>query len=735
MQPHSSKWKTGIGALCGALIFGAVFFAFSSGASASTGNAICRAYGLVCDRIQSEQNGGAVPDINCETELSGMQGNDDVGFVKCLGSYDGQSPSRVSAPDIGECGNGVIDLQEQCDLGPQNNVVCEVGYNETCQYCSNQCQTVTVNSNAYCGNNALEFLQGETCDVVGGAPLAVVDRAVLDVQDQAAREGKFFLRNCPSVQDIKYDEPQTFGTISCPNSCQFNWQENCSHCGLVTGPGAIPSVSILNPLSRTGTPNYAEWANRQRIKFVMRTDNIWRRGIYQFDAPTRINRDGTMPLLSDDVLEFPDHPGQGKRLITAQQCSDRYALFFNERQISNVLDGLDGVNEDDRYSISELYRGEGADAGNTSLQQLAPVGTKPPYLGPFAYTVNKEGRTVNNDIIVSPALPPGQFRVVVKWTSAEHERGLKFPLYAYYSGGNGQWLNSVYSYYRAIQPADRFDCTATAKSDLGYWLPSGPNCTSKEGLYLHRDVHGTDTYSYAITLNTVSSQIDNDVHSGVYPAYSFFVGVTAAVNDNGEQVPIQRYKDADVTVEVYQYFPGQIPEYSLYPPVATFTLTAAQRSSNATAKFWHVFNVIKRGDGYAIEQVREGTPNDNGRIESSEPYPSGIIATDFDKIKDNLRAGVALNGVSPILQAVLENTYGGNNVMENVRNAISAGGGLGNLIQNSFNADALLREANNNGFVGVWQGPQAERADNAPIDISDRLQDQQEDRQNRHPLP
>ncbi|MBT4153404.1 MAG: hypothetical protein HOE53_02020 [Candidatus Magasanikbacteria bacterium] len=456
---------------------------------------------------------------------------------------------------------------------------------------------------------------------------------------------------------------------------------------------------------------YQTWLQELRPKFMMRTDNVWNRDVFNFGEPAPFQQNGEMQLLGQDVVDAD------KRLITAQQCSDRYAVFFNERQISDIFDAKDGTSGDDYYGVGALYRGVGSSSGQTGIETLEPNpnpnGRRPPLLGPFDYSVNGEGRILSHDLVLSPAIPPGQFRIVVTWTTAEQERGLTFPLLSYYSGAGPVWDDSVSRLTSALgnrticDDMRRFVDPASGVSE-GYWHPAGDTCDMVNGTFVHRANHGNVIRTQSQTINTLSNQIEENT------AFGIFVGVGARGVDNA-QPPIQQYLDADVTVEVYRYFPGQVPEHSLYPPIATFHLSDAEISGNSSAKYWHVFNLIKRGAGddvaFDIEQVRQWLPTDEGDGDLSEPYSSGMIATDFDKIKDNMHASLTGNGISPILARMLEEQYGGNNVMSNIQRALQRGGGWANNLQVELDEDALLGEINANGFGGIWGGPEAEFAD------------------------
>ncbi|GAB4284359.1 MAG: hypothetical protein Kow0081_1480 [Candidatus Dojkabacteria bacterium] len=59
------------------------------------------------------------------------------------------------------CGNGTVEAGEECDSGTDNGTACTPAYGSSCNYCSNTCQTVTVNGGT-CGNGVVEGT--EQCD-------------------------------------------------------------------------------------------------------------------------------------------------------------------------------------------------------------------------------------------------------------------------------------------------------------------------------------------------------------------------------------------------------------------------------------------------------------------------------------------------------------------------------------------------------------------------------------------
>jgi len=87
----------------------------------------------------------------------------DLGTPNSLGTFlDSVSvtcyPGEEPQP---ECGNGELEGDEECDWGTENGEVCTPGYNDSCDYCSQDCTWVTLEG-GYCGNEAIEG--EEECD-------------------------------------------------------------------------------------------------------------------------------------------------------------------------------------------------------------------------------------------------------------------------------------------------------------------------------------------------------------------------------------------------------------------------------------------------------------------------------------------------------------------------------------------------------------------------------------------
>lgn len=87
-------------------------------------------------------------------------GSDDDcdGFTDC---DDGDCGLETVCQPEPSCGDGVIDGEEQCDIGQDNGLECVPEYGANCNYCSTECQIVEL-AGTYCGDANLD--EGEECD-------------------------------------------------------------------------------------------------------------------------------------------------------------------------------------------------------------------------------------------------------------------------------------------------------------------------------------------------------------------------------------------------------------------------------------------------------------------------------------------------------------------------------------------------------------------------------------------
>ena len=75
---------------------------------------------------------------------------------------DVPNPQNSSWEPEPYCGDGNLDLDEECDLGPDNGVPCSPTYDSSCLYCSDTCEEITL-TGPYCGDGNTDDPE-EECD-------------------------------------------------------------------------------------------------------------------------------------------------------------------------------------------------------------------------------------------------------------------------------------------------------------------------------------------------------------------------------------------------------------------------------------------------------------------------------------------------------------------------------------------------------------------------------------------
>lgn len=534
---------------------------------------------------------------------------------------------RDAAPEqialAGLCGDGVIQnpngngVPERCDLGNKNGIACDPAYGESCAYCSFDCRTVlTVDPVGFCGNGKIDRIASTT---VGGVQIAEYeacdtrDGAVVDIADFArliaSQVGPAFISE-EQVVDVQCSD---VGTVSCNNDCT-KIETTCVECGLTQGqPGPVPTLQMLNPLTDVAGNNdqnvNREWSQNMR-RFLFR-QNPW-----EFYAKvTSINYPNTN-FFSSNLIDA------GWRIQASPQCSGQYKVAF-------ALEEIFGRQE---VPLDLTPR------GSTAAEGVAVNALFPRKTGVFDYPVNGEIQAVRDEMIVSPAIPPGYIRVVIRWDGSVDNGATKFvgnvynPNFAVDPDGSiGQ--NGLVSYMTLGWGR----CEAMSKREgnnrlTNYWWPkfdsdgNGTNdCRTYGGdLYMNNVTHLARTYAQATTID-----ISVDRRS---KSYGFFVQAVSA----GVGEPISNFRNHNVTVEVYSGdWDEQIPDLSVYPPVQVYKMNLARPSANpALARYWHVFN---------LDNIRRDRPDDPPRYErvSVANNQNGIIATDIVDVECN----IPVNGI------------------------------------------------------------------------------------------
>lgn len=442
-------------------------------------------------------------------------------------------------------------------MGLQNGVKCEPPYGKACAYCSSDCtEVLTVDPINYCGNNEI--------DVVSSSPNGLKEYEACDFVNSVimAPEHKI------TTDDISMELMlcQDKGSWTCEN-CKLT--DNCVACGLKTieTGGAIPKIALANPMIANGKT----WPDTASTTYVA----LYRTDLKNFTSPW-LGFTNTFKYVADAdptkwhnlFLNTSNLPNMTTGTESNVLCNGEYGLFFNNKEIFKEKMG-EFTNPWDRQNFDDDWE---------SIKKYGDI---------FPYPVNGEEDNIENEIIMSPAVPPGTFRVVARWT--DEEGGAIF-------GGNALSESFVSPIdYMTPKYTEKGYCTKMELSPKNYWIPEPcSSFSSNSGVLdvgvvkVHKIVNLEKTHAQAMTIDTNQQKVKNSI--------AFFV---SALDE-----PIWKYRYSNLQVEVYTHHDGQISEFSIYGPTTTSTITtAAETSTNASAMYWHVFNLEYNSSNSKYEVV------------------------------------------------------------------------------------------------------------------------------------
>ncbi len=438
----------------------------------------CQNYGEYCgDGIVQQQHGE-----ECEVSLSGsgscnaycklssgppaVCGNTQVeAGEQCDDgnaiNNDGCSATCSFESSVAACGNSIVEtvngIPEQCDLGPQNGLVCDPQYDSSCTYCSNRCETITLESDAFCGNGRVDAINPglrEACDYIGS--------------DAVTSTG--IVLQCPDK-----------GNYTCSNSC-LQLASNCVNCGtLPTSP--IPKISILNPLVTLGNfpADYdLDIRSFRKNPPSQSSGSILALQILGNQRFTRAHY--TSPLTPINL--FSDTKG----IEANMACNGEYALLFNKQRISTTLNDAQVV-------------------GN-GLADL------------FDYEVRGEGGEVVNEIVASPAIPEDAIRIVTRWKKKPAGTLFMGEFYQDKINQSPTQNGNTFSYFDSV-PGPLQDNNYNSMELMGgYWVPTrvidGPPIAP--GAFFHKFLNpeGSKTAVQGVTL--YANALSSDKPLGFYVA-------------------------------------------------------------------------------------------------------------------------------------------------------------------------------------------------------------------------
>ena len=463
-----------------------------------------------------------------------------IGKGKCL-PRNGDGCSISCALESGQenyCGNGIVDenLKEACDMGAQNGLECtpEYGKGKICTWCSGDCKKVfTKETTDYCGNGKIDVIVSSTTPVFEKCDVKSDGTVVSSTYNPTTKVVGEANKSC-NVNDK--------GNFSCENNC-LDLQNNCINCAEMdrVDGGANPMIAILNPMIEQGF-NWDSIYGVELVSLYRNYPNVLGYLYYFKQIKLNINENGVPTnyayfYKSSSLITVEDVLPKG--IETNLQCKDEYKVFFNENGLQTKVSGGGTANDFWKNGYGDI----------------------------FDYPVNDESLRIENDVIMSPAVPTSTVRIVVKWTSEEENKLGGFV-------GDVIKTNSPTEWTHNRLPTTTFG--TIIKNADEYWVPDG--CTSL--VCVHAKVHTPKIYVQSFT-----------VDAGAGKDYVFTV--SALTNFIGGPA-----KRSNLQVEVYTAHANQIPAYSIYKPTRTFSIrNASGTSSNARAKYWYVFKI--RGNNTA----------------------------------------------------------------------------------------------------------------------------------------
>ncbi len=505
-------------------------------------------------------------------------------------------------PSVG-CGNGTVDTGEQCDNGSDNGVTCSTQYGQRCSYCSTQCRTVTVDPVSFCGDGRVDAGNGEVCDTLSSGAVTV------------SAQGDALVCNGGTAL-----ESVSRGQYSCTNNCR-RLENTCGVCGQIefcsatassnppgictdgidndgdglvdtadfTAGGAEPRYAVINPMVSNANGLTDPWGQQTRIDFLRFADTIGT----MCTASGNSSSNGSIFNPGIGVCADARWIRSGGFIGSRDLVSGSVAYSTESTAIANVTPNLINSNQ----LCGSVYTLDVNGQYVSSIGGVQVQGQSSIRGDLFPYPVSGEAPVVQNEYVLSPAVPEDVFRVVVRWTDLESNANAQFIGRLYSDAFTANSRIADLTYAQALGTV----CDQSARTAFGgveYWWPSG--CQSFENtVFVHPRINLSRTYVQSMTIDARNAEAP----------FAFFVD---EVNR-----PLDAFtRSAGLRVEVYTYHEGQSPLESVYLP-RVFEIRQADQSTNTNVQYWHVFNLRKNVSTghYEIETVGS---SDHGAIATGQ---------------------------------------------------------------------------------------------------------------------
>ncbi|EKE07250.1 MAG: hypothetical protein ACD_18C00141G0007 [uncultured bacterium] len=512
------------------------------------------------------------------------------------------------------CGNSFVEEGEDCDHGSNNG-----GVDDSC---STSCKNVV--ETPVCGNNQVDI--GEQCDLgtqngVNCTPeygrsctycsntclvqtLEASQRCGNGIVDKDTNnnwleqcdytldnEGKqqfVFDRNSATQAPLSCNATQR-GVYQCTNNCQLV-QNSCVTCGSGTNL-PVPKLAVLNTLTNDLSGEYAQ--------------NKWDGNTQFLTAYVKNLQDGKYNALdlymggansiSLSAFKNQETTKIADSINTNQLCIADYKIFVNKGLSDGVPNQITG---------NDLDLAEQSGYGSVFDYPYMP----------------SDANELENEIILNPKVLSGKMRVVIRW---QQKNGIHF-VGNVYSDTNIE--GDPYSVrYSEVAAADELCSVMNVWDILTCKSYQGVGIRSVFSEYVTGLFSSVQSVSFD-SLGTVSTPVDD------MDIFAFYVSALEA--------PINQLKDYAVWVDVYVGRSGS--PYAYVKPDYSFSLNNAKPSNNATANYWHVFNIGRFSNQAIIIPISATEPISvpvstfyGFYADISSGY-NGAIATSLCQVKENM---------------------------------------------------------------------------------------------------